>query len=80
MEEEWNMNISDGFNISFINVPDKSMMKCFNKYAPGFMCVGRKPHTFVNTRHIISFGLSSILWISKISEGKYRPLKLGQKE
>ena len=80
MEEEWNMNISDGFNISFINVLDKSMMKWFNKYATGFMCVGRKLHTFGNTRHIICFGLSSILWISKISEGKYRPLKLGQKE
>ena len=32
----------------WINVLDQSMMEWLNKYAPRFMCVGRKPHTFFN--------------------------------
>ena len=39
---------------------DESMMGWFNKYSPGFMCVGRNPHLFGNERHILFFGLVSI--------------------
>ena len=56
------------------------MMEWFNKYAPRFMCVGRKPHTFGNERHTICCGLTYILWRAQIVEGKYRPQPLGQKE
>ena len=45
MEEEWNLNMAEEFNPSWINVLNESMVEWFNKYAPGFMCVGRKPHT-----------------------------------
>ena len=55
------------------------MMDWFNKYAPGFMCVGSKPHPFGNERHNICCGLTSILWRSKIVEGKYCPQQIGQK-
>ena len=51
----------------------------FNKYVPGFMCVGCKPHSFCNERHNICCGLTSILWRSQILEGKYRPGPFGQK-
>ena len=42
------MNMDEEFNPSWINVMDKSMTKWFNKYAPGFMWFGRKPHPFGN--------------------------------
>ena len=45
-EETKNLNMAEEFNPSWINVLDKSMMKWFKKYAPGFMCVGHKPHPF----------------------------------
>ena len=45
-EEAWNLNMAEEFNPSWINVLDESMMEWFNKYAPGFMCVGHKPHPF----------------------------------
>ena len=56
------------------------MMEWFNKYAPGFMCVGNEPHHFSNERHNICCGLTSILWKSRIVEGKDHPRTLGQKE
>ena len=66
MEESWTLNMAEEFNPSWINVLDKIMMEWFNKYAPRFMCVGRKPHPFGNKRHTICCGLTYILWISQI--------------
>ena len=65
---------------SWINVIDKSMMEWFNKWSPGFMCVGRKPHPFGNERHTICCALASILWRAQIVEGKYSPTELGKKK
>ena len=48
IEEAWDMNMSEELNPSWINVLEKSIMEWFNKYAPGFMCDGRKPHPFGN--------------------------------
>ena len=47
---------------------------------PRFMCVGNKPHPVGNERHTICCGLTSILWISHILEGKYCPQHLCRKE
>ena len=47
---------------SWINVLDEIMMEWFNKYAHGFMCVGRKPDPFGNERHTICCGFTRILW------------------
>jgi hypothetical protein len=80
LEEAWNKNMADEFSPSWINVLDESMMEWFNKYAPGFMCVGRKPHPFGNERHTICCALTSILWRAQIVEGKDRPQQLGPKE
>ena len=55
------------------------MMEWFNKYAPGFMCVGRKPHPFDNKIHTICCGLTYILWRAQIEEFKDRPGSLGSK-
>ena len=80
MEESWNMNMAEEFNSSWINVMDKIMIKWFNKYAPGFMCVGIKPLPFINESHKIYFGLTPILLRYQIVEGKYIPPHTGQKE
>ena len=60
MEESWNLNMAVYFNPSWINVLDESMMEWFKNNAPGFMCVGRKTHPFINKRHTICCGLTSI--------------------
>ena len=56
------------------------MIECFNKWDPGFMCVGRKPHPFGNERHTTCCSLTSILWRACIVEGKYRPTQLSPKK
>ena len=48
MEESWNLNISEEFNPSWINILGTIMMEWFNKYVPKFMCVGCKPRYFGN--------------------------------
>ena len=72
--------MAEEFNPSWVNVLDKSIMEWFEKYAPGFMCVGRKIHPFGNERHNICCGLTYILWRYQIVEGKYCPQPLGKKE
>ena len=52
-------------------------MEWFNKRAPGFMCVGRKPHPFGNERHTICCAITSILWRAHILEGNDRQTELG---
>ena len=55
------MNRAEEFNPSWINVLDESMMEWFNKYAPGFMCIGSKPHHFGNEGTLF-FQLNLYLW------------------
>ena len=79
LEEAWNKNMAQQILPSWINVIGESMMEWFNKWSPGFRCVGRKPHPFGNERNTICCALTSILWRSQIVEGKYRPTELGKK-
>ena len=72
--------LAQQFLTSWINVLDESMMEWFNKWAPGFMCVGRKPHPFGNYWHTICCALTSILWREQIGDGKDRPSELGKKK
>ena len=80
MEEAWNQNMEDEFIPSWMSILDESMMEWFNKYCPGFMCVGHKPHPFGNERHTICCALTSIMFRALIVEGKDRPKELGPKE
>ena len=57
MEESWNLNMDEEFDPSWINVLEKIIVEWFNKYAPVFMCVGRKNHPFDNERHTIFCGV-----------------------
>ena len=72
--------MEDGFSPSWVSVLDESMLEWLNKYCPGFMCVGRKPHPFGNECHTIRCALTSILFRALIVEGKDRPKELGQKK
>ena len=72
--------MAEQFNLSWINVLDEGIIQCFNKYTPGFMCVGHKPHPFGNKIQTICCGLTPILWRSQIVEGKYRPHQLDKME
>ena len=68
------------FLSSWINFLDNSMMELLNKWAPRFMCAGRKTNPFGNERHNICCALTSILWKEQIVEGKDRPTQLGKKK
>ena len=69
MEKAWNKTMADEFNPYSINVLDNNMMEWYNKFAPGFMCVGQKPNNFGNGLHIICFWLTSIVLGRRLSKG-----------
>ena len=72
--------MSEEFNPSWINVMEKIVMEQFNKYQPGFICIGHKPHPVDNDSHTIYCSLTSIFWRAQIVEGKYHPQQFSQKE
>ena len=78
-EEVWNKNMADEFNPYWTNVLNHIMMEWYNKFAPGFICVRRKPHYFGNEFHTTCCGLTSILWRAQIFEWKNIPAHLGPK-
>jgi hypothetical protein len=62
------------------NCLDKSVNSLLDKFCPGFMCVPRKPHPFVNKYHSISDGSTEegregnpIMWAREDSRGKGSP-------
>ena len=75
-EEPWNKNMANEFNPYLINVINKSMMEWYNKFPPGFICVGSKLHLFGNEHHPICYGIASILWRAYIVNKKDRPAQL----
>ena len=77
--EAWNKNMTDEFISSWINVLNESVIQWYNKSSPLFVCVGHKPHIFVNERHAICCGIALILQRASIAYGKDRPEQLGPK-
>ena len=59
-EKTLNRNMEDEFNPYCNSVVEKIMIECYYKFAPGFMCVGRKPYPFGIERHKICCGLTSV--------------------
>ena len=78
--EEWNKNMKENFAASWMSCLDESMMIWYNKYAPGWMVVPRKPHPFGNEWHTICCCLSSIMFQMELVEGKDHPRQLGNPE
>ena len=62
MEEVWNKNMADELNPYWINILDKIIMEWYYNFAPGFMCVGKKPNTFGIELHKICYEITLILW------------------
>ena len=79
MEEARKKTTVNKFKQSCINVIDQSIMEWYNKFDPGFMCAGRKPYRFGNERHNICCGITLILWMAKITEGRDILAQLGPK-
>ena len=69
----WKKNMVDKFNPSCINDMNEIIVKWYNKFTPGFFCVGWKLHPSGNEHHTICCRLASILWRAHIVEGKDRP-------
>jgi hypothetical protein len=71
----FNEHYSDEYLPSWLNCLDESMNTWLNNYAPGFMCVPRKPHPFGNEYHSIADGDDGkpIMWRIRLQEGKDRP-------
>ena len=55
------------------------MQECISKYTcSAWMCIGRKPHPFVNESHTISCGLLTIMWFTEIVERRDIPREHGR--
>lgn len=69
----WNNNMRKNFVSRWINCLDESMMIWFNKWTcPGWIFCPRKPHPYGNEWHSMCCGLSSILFVVLLVEGKDR--------
>ena len=78
-EEVRNKNMENKSSLSWVSILDEPIMEWVNKYCPVFMCVGCKPHPFVNERHTISCAPTSILFRGLIVKGKDQPKELEKK-
>ena len=82
MIDQFNNYYATHYTPSWLNCVDKSMSSWSNKFAPGFMCVPRKPHPQGNEYHSIADadkdGTKPIMWQVKLVEGKDQPKAGGQ--
>ena len=77
----WVRELIDGFNenmrktfvSSWIVCVDESMVVFYNKYAPGWIAVKRKPHPLGNEYHTTACCESKIIFWIEIVEGKSKP-------
>ena len=58
MEKARNKNMVDYLNPSCTNVLDNITMEWYNKFDPGFMCIGKKTHHFGNDFYKIFCGIA----------------------
>ena len=72
-------NVADGFNPYWVNFLNNSMIEWYSIFSHGFMCVGRKPHTFGNERHTICCRIIFILWRAQVVKGEDIPAQVGPK-
>ena len=69
----FNQNMTKVFSASWIICVDESMVVFYNKYAPGWIAVKRKPHPLGNEYHTTACcDTKIIIWI-EIVEGKDKP-------
>ena len=76
MIDGFNHNMSKTFNPAWMVCVDESMVVFYNKYAPGWIAVKRKPHPLGNEYHTTACCESKIIFCIELVEGKSAP-KLG---
>lgn len=74
LQKEWNENMANNYEPSWINCLDESMSMWTNRYTcPGYMYVPRKPWPFGNEYHTLCDGLSQVMYSVEIVEGRDAP-------
>ena len=74
MIDEWNRNMAEVFNCSWVVCLDESMLLWLNMWTcPGWNFVLRKPWSMGNEYHSMCCGLSSIMFVIDLVEGRDRP-------
>ncbi len=77
MIEEWNRNMSEVFRCSWVACLDESMSIWLNRWTcPGWIFVPRKPWPMGNEYHTMCCGISAIMFVIDLVEGKDRPPEL----
>jgi len=69
----FNDNMKKAFISSWIVCVDESMVVFYNKYAPGWIAVKRKPHPLGNEYHTTACCESKVIFWIEIVEGKSKP-------
>ena len=69
----FNDNMTEVFIASWLVCIDESMVVFYNKYAPGWIAVKRKPHLLGNEYHTTACCLTKIIFWIELVEGKDTP-------
>ena len=69
----FNENMRKAFVSSWIVCVDESMVVFYNKYAPGWIAVKRKPHPLGNEYHTTACCESKVIFWIEIVEGRSKP-------
>ena len=73
MIQSFNENMVAVFSPLWHVCLDESMVVFYNKYAPGWIALKRKPHPLGNEYHTIACCDTNILFFMEIVEGKDQP-------
>lgn len=73
MINSFNDNMTFAFSASWLVCVDESMVVFYNKYAPGWIAVKRKPHPLGNEYHTVACCESKIIFFMELVEGKDKP-------
>ena len=74
MIKAWNNHMAAIFLARWVICLDESMLIWHNKWTcPGWIFCPRKPHSFGNEYHKACCGLSNIMVLIELVEGKYVP-------
>ena len=75
---KWNRNMAKIFIVGWVLCLDESMSIWHNRYTcPGWVFCPRKPHPFGNEYHSACCGITGIMFVIEMVEGKDRPPDLG---
>ena len=81
MIEAWCSNMAAVFHCAWVSCLDESMSIWHNRWTcPGWVYCPRKPHPFGNEYHSACCGITGIMYVIELVEGKDRPQERGSPE